>query len=71
MGRAAHRLKGAASTMGARAMTAICLDLESLGRSGSTIGSVELIARLEEEFERVGKALRKELERRSKRRKTA
>jgi len=71
IGRAAHRLKGAASTMGARAMTAICLDLESLGRSGSTIGSVELIARLEEEFERVGKALRKDLERRSRRRKTA
>ncbi|HEV8377185.1 MAG TPA: response regulator [Candidatus Polarisedimenticolia bacterium] len=71
LGKAAHRLKGAAATLGARRLAAICLEMETLGRGGSTRGSQELIARLEAELRRVRKALAKELERAVPHRKTA
>lgn len=49
----AHGLKGAAAELGARDMTRLCRELESLGRAGSVVGAAELLVRLKQEFSRV------------------
>jgi PAS domain S-box-containing protein len=49
----AHALKGASCTIGAKVMAAICQHLENLGIAQNTEGAVELLVRLEREFERV------------------
>ncbi|MBI4494552.1 MAG: response regulator [Chloroflexi bacterium] len=55
--RAAHGLKGVSGNMGARPVAAVCLELETLGRSGPLDGATALLARLEREFERLRQAL--------------
>lgn len=47
----AHRLKGAAANLGARALTALLVDIEELGRAGQTPGP-DTLARLETESQR-------------------
>ena len=49
----AHALKGSCSNIGAVTMAAHAESLQTLGRSGSVQGAVEIIGSLEREFERV------------------
>jgi len=60
LARTAHALKGGSGTLGANRMTALCGIVEELGRTGSAGGAPVLIAALEEEFERVRRALQAE-----------
>ena len=55
--RAAHNLKGSSSNLGARTMTALCTELESLGKGGTVEGAEDLVTRLEQEYQRVCDAL--------------
>jgi CheY-like chemotaxis protein len=55
--RAAHTLKSNAANFGATAMAAACLELENLGRNKSIGGAVDLLARIEKEFELAKAAL--------------
>jgi signal transduction histidine kinase/DNA-binding response OmpR family regulator/HPt (histidine-containing phosphotransfer) domain-containing protein len=48
---AAHSLKGAAGNLGGRRMAAVCAELESLGRGGSTEGAAALLDQAEQEFQ--------------------
>jgi PAS domain S-box-containing protein len=48
----AHRLKGTAATVAARAVAARCRDLETLARSGSLAGAGEILQQLEEDYRR-------------------
>jgi PAS domain S-box-containing protein len=48
----AHRLKGTAATVGARAVALRCRDLEIMGRSGAVNGALELLQQLEDEYQR-------------------
>ncbi|HEY3174484.1 MAG TPA: response regulator [Candidatus Polarisedimenticolia bacterium] len=57
---AAHSLKGSSGTMGARNMSALCAELERRAESDAVSGAISLVARLEEEFDRVRLALRAE-----------
>jgi PAS domain S-box-containing protein len=54
---AAHTLKGNSSSLGARQMGVLSLDLEKIGRSATVKGAEALLAELENEFERVRRAL--------------
>ena len=60
---AAHGLKGAASNLGAKQLADLCLDLERLGRAGTTAGAEGMLARIEPEYERACAAFRQEIER--------
>lgn len=55
--KAAHTMKSGNSTVGALRMAEICLDLERLGRGGSSTGSDDLLSLLEKEFLYVKKQL--------------
>jgi CheY-like chemotaxis protein/HPt (histidine-containing phosphotransfer) domain-containing protein len=55
--RIAHRLRGAAGTVGSSGMVALCEQLEVLAQTGSTSPTGELLCRLEQEFHRVIRAL--------------
>jgi len=55
--RAAHNLKGSSSNLGARTMATLSSELESLGKKGTVDGAVELVAELEQEYQRVCQAL--------------
>src|SRR5262249_27384202 len=55
--RAAHSLKSSSGSLGACQMAALCAQLEKLGRSGITEGTVEKVRQLEQAFERVCEAL--------------
>jgi PAS domain S-box-containing protein len=48
----AHRLKGTAATVGARAIAVHCRDLESLARTGSLAGALQVVDLLEKDFDR-------------------
>lgn len=50
---AAHGLKGASMNLGATGMGNLCEELETLGRSGTTVGSAETARELRAELERV------------------
>jgi HPt (histidine-containing phosphotransfer) domain-containing protein len=54
---AAHTLKSSSAAIGASAMSAMCKELETLGRTGQIGGAAEWFAKLEEEYERVKQAL--------------
>jgi HPt (histidine-containing phosphotransfer) domain-containing protein len=54
---AAHTLKGAATTFGARATYAAALRLEQIGRAGDLSAAREALAALAQEFERLRPAL--------------
>jgi PAS domain S-box-containing protein len=51
--RAAHNLKGSSNNLGARTLAALSAELEALGKQGTVEGAVELITRLEQEYQRV------------------
>jgi two-component system sensor histidine kinase/response regulator len=55
--RIAHRLRGAAATVGSSGMVTLCEQLEVLAHTGSTPVMGELLDRLENEFDRVIHAL--------------
>jgi CheY-like chemotaxis protein/HPt (histidine-containing phosphotransfer) domain-containing protein len=58
--RAAHRLKGSALNLGCEAMARTAGELESLGRSETTVSADELLERLDHEFELTLEALKVE-----------
>jgi CheY-like chemotaxis protein len=62
VGRTAHTLKGSSGSMGARGMSGICARLERAGASGDLTHGFRLLERLEEEFGRVERALRAEVQ---------
>lgn len=51
--RTAHSLKGSAGNIGARAMFAVCKDLDEIGRSGNLAPAGPLVDALGVEFARV------------------
>lgn len=53
----AHALMGSAANLGAAVLADRCKDLEQLGQTGRLVGGGELLARLEEEFQRVDEFL--------------
>ncbi len=53
----AHRLKGAAATLGTTGMVDICQELEALASAGALTPTRELLGHLEQEFRRVTSAL--------------
>ncbi len=55
--RVAHRLKGAAATLGSRGMVDMCQELEALASAGALAPARELLGCLEQEFTRVTSAL--------------
>jgi PAS domain S-box-containing protein len=54
---AAHNLKGSSSNLGACTMAALATELEVLGKRGMVEGAAGLVARLEQEYQRVCQAL--------------
>lgn len=56
----AHRLKGSAANFGARGLVVHCAALEALGRSGTTAGASDLLARARAEYEDVARVLAEE-----------
>jgi HPt (histidine-containing phosphotransfer) domain-containing protein len=58
--RAAHTLKSTSANVGALGMTALCHELQVLGRMGSVAGAMGYIEQLVDEFERVQQALAQE-----------
>jgi signal transduction histidine kinase/DNA-binding response OmpR family regulator len=54
---AAHTLKSSSASVGAQAMSVLCLMLQRLGREGTTVGAALLVAQLQQEFEQVRQAL--------------
>jgi PAS domain S-box-containing protein len=61
--RAAHNLKGSSNNLGARTMAALSAELETLGKNGTVAGAAELVTRLEQEYQRVCRALATEIAR--------
>ncbi len=57
LARAAHQLKSSSAQLGAQRLSALCKELEVLGRSGSTQGAAEILGRLREELGQVQEAL--------------
>jgi CheY-like chemotaxis protein/HPt (histidine-containing phosphotransfer) domain-containing protein len=55
--RAAHTLKGNSNSLGAMQIGRLSLELEKIGRGGTTEGAEPLLAELEQEFDRVRAAL--------------
>jgi HPt (histidine-containing phosphotransfer) domain-containing protein len=55
--RVTHRLKGAAATVGSSGMVGLCEHLEVLARAGVIPPAANLVSRLEQEFNRVIRAL--------------
>jgi HPt (histidine-containing phosphotransfer) domain-containing protein len=53
----AHRLKGAAASLGSAGLVDLCQELEALGSADDLTPVGELLCRLEEEFGRVTSAL--------------
>ena len=59
--RAAHNLKGSSNNLGARTMAALSAELETLGKNGTVAGAAELVTGLEQEYQRVRRALATEI----------
>ena len=59
----AHALKSSTLNVGATTMTAVCRQLEELGRSGTTDGAASLLTTLDALYEKVNPALKERLER--------
>jgi HPt (histidine-containing phosphotransfer) domain-containing protein len=57
LARVAHALKGSAATLGARAMAATCLELETGGHAGRTAELGPALARLEQQTDEVLRGL--------------
>jgi CheY-like chemotaxis protein len=54
---AAHTLKSSSATLGAMTLSALCQELEVMGRAGTLEGAGEKVAQVEVEYERVKAAL--------------
>jgi len=54
----AHTMKGSRSSLGARRLSALSLELEQQGRAQSMLGAAAKLDQLERELERVRTALR-------------
>lgn len=54
----AHSFKGSSGNIGAPQLSALCRDLEDLGRSGTVEGSAAIFEQLESEFTTVEKIMR-------------
>ncbi len=55
--RAAHNLKGSSNNLGAHRMAALSAQLETMGKLGTVERAAELVMRLEQEYQRVCRAL--------------
>ena len=53
----AHTLKSSSANVGALQLSALCIELETMGRANSTDGAAPKVQALETEFERVKQAL--------------
>jgi HPt (histidine-containing phosphotransfer) domain-containing protein len=58
--RAAHTLTSTSASIGALRMSALCGELQALGRTGSVAGAAERVTQLVTEFERVLQAIAEE-----------
>ncbi len=56
----AHLLRGNTANLGARGLSALCRELDALGRTGTTAGALPHLQRIEAEFFRVRVALEAE-----------
>ena len=54
---AAHSLKSISGNLGAMMLSEMCKELEAMGRAGTTDNAILLLPVLEDEYERVRKAL--------------
>lgn len=54
---AAHSFKSSSANLGALKLADVCLELETLGRAGSTEGALPLLLQVEEEYRMVREAL--------------
>ena len=61
LSRTAHRLKGSSATIGAERLSALCSDFEQYGKDSELSKAASLLQTLEEEGQRVEKALIDEL----------
>jgi PAS domain S-box-containing protein len=61
--RVAHNLKGSSNNLGARTLAALGAELETIGKRGTVEGAAELATRLEQEYQRVCRALATEIAR--------
>ncbi len=57
LARAAHKLKSSSAQIGAERLSALCKELEALGRAGLTEGSESLVADVGQELQQVQEAL--------------
>jgi len=57
---AAHSFKSSSANLGAMRLAGVCLELETLGRAGSTEGALPLLMQAEEEYRMVRNALQGE-----------
>ena len=55
---AAHSFKSSSANLGALRLAGVCMELETLGRAGSTEGALPLLMQVEEEYRMVRDALR-------------
>jgi HPt (histidine-containing phosphotransfer) domain-containing protein len=56
--RAAHSLKSASATVGAKSLAGLCKDLEAIGRARTTDNAAALLPAIENEYRQVATALR-------------
>lgn len=61
--RSAHSLKSSSATLGALDLAGLCKELEQIGREGATEQSAEVFTNLENEFDRVRRALSEQWQR--------
>jgi CheY-like chemotaxis protein len=59
----AHSLKSSSATLGALALSALCAELEALGRTKVTVNAAAILSQMAAEYEAVRTALTNELER--------
>jgi len=57
---AAHSFKSSSANLGALRLAGVCLELETLGRGGTTEGALPLLVQVEEEYRMVREALQGE-----------
>jgi HPt (histidine-containing phosphotransfer) domain-containing protein len=57
---AAHSLKGSSASLGANPLSALCAEVEKMGRAGSMTGAAEKVDQIEQEYARAIKVLESE-----------
>ena len=55
--RQAHTIRGAAATLGAPALSEVAFELEEIGKEGGLVEALNVLPRLEIEFERLKRSL--------------